>query len=402
MSHSLISRSEDLSRLKSEGYVLYIRDGTLIVEDVPYEHSGTVKRGAIVCAIEDDTTRTLRPSDHTVWWSGGEPNAALMGLSRSPVCSTQRQTIAGVEVSLQLSIKKRQHDGAWEGYDDYYDKISAYAGFLTRSAKAIDPHADARTGRVVRLDEAESVFLYRDGTAGVRGLDRVNEKVSKEVVAIIGGGGTGSYILDFVSRTPVAEVRIFDDDLLKAHNGYRYPGAVSAEDILKRHRKVDFLSERYSGFRRCIFPYPEAVTGELPSAVLTATFVFLAIDKPSEKRGIVSSLLSRRIPFVHVGMSVNPWGADGNELQATAATTLMAPEDDWNMESAGKYIGFVDSEELGIYMSNAQVVELNALNAAFAVIQWKKYRGIYASIGEVDTTYDTERQLLAKRKAVDK
>lgn len=402
MSHSLISRSEDLSRLKSEGYALYIRDGTLIVEDVPYEHGGAVKTGTIVCAIEDDTTRTLSPSDHTVWWSGEEPNASLMELSRSPVCSTQRQTIAGVEVNLQLSIKKRQHDGTWEGYNDYYDKISAYADFLTRSARAVDPRADARTGRVVPLDDSESVFLYRDGTAGVRGLDRVNEKVGKEIVAIIGGGGTGSYILDFVSRTPVAEIHVFDGDMLKAHNGYRYPGTVSAEEIQKRHRKVNFLAERYGKFRRQIFAYPETITGELPTAVLTATFVFLAIDKPSDKKGIVSSLLSRGIPFVHVGMSVNPWGAEGSELQATVATTLMAPEDDWSMESASKYIGFVDSEELGLYMSNAQIVELNALNAALAVIQWKKYRGIYASVGEVDTTYDTERQLMAKRKAVDK
>ena len=397
MSHPLISHSPDLSRLFDEGYVLYIRDGTLIVEDIPYGSNGVVKKGTLVCAIEDDTTRTHPPSDHMVWWSGEEPDASLMGLRQSPICDRQQKLIAGVEVNLRLSIKKRRDDGTWENYSDYFDKITAYADFLTRTAKSIDPCADARSGRVVQLEKTESVFMYRDGTAAVRGLARVNEKVENEVVAIVGGGGTGSYILDFVCRTPVAEIRIFDHDIVKAHNGYRYPGAMSADDVKRRRKKVDYLAEEYGRFRRRIIPFVEAVTGDLPLAISTATFVFLAIDEPREKKGIVSALLDCGIPFIHVGMGVNSRGPDGDELQALAAVTLMAPEDGWDLESAGKHISFADPEDRGVYGTDAQIVELNAMNAALAVIQWKKYRGIYATIGEFDTAYDTECHILAKR-----
>ncbi len=404
MSHPLISHSEDLTRLSDDGYALAIREGTLIVEDIPYESAGSIKRGAFVCGIEDDTNRTLPPGDHTIWWSGDEPNASLMGLPKSPVCSRDEQMIAGVQVRFQLSIKKRSPDGTWENYVDYFDKISTYADFLTRSAKAIDASATARSNRVISFEESESVFTYRDGTAGVRGIDLINKKVEHEIVAIVGTGGTGSYILDFVARTPVAEIHLFDDDILKAHNGYRYPSAVPKEDIQERLHKAKFLSDKYSKFRRGIFPHIEPVFEQLPKSLLSATFVFLAIDSPRDKRGIVSSLLRLKMPFVHVGIGINirrPTPHD-SLFQALAAVTLMAPEDDWNLDLAAKYIGFSDPEEQGIYSSNAQIVELNALNAALAVLQWKKYRGVYVSGKEIDTSYDTELHLLAKRTATER
>ncbi len=398
MSHPLISHSEDLIRLLDEGYALAIRDGTLIVEDIPYESAGSIKRGALVCGIEDDTNRTLPPGDHTMWWSGDEPNASLMELPKSPVCSSDEQTIAGVQVRFQLSIKKRSPDGTWINYDDYFDKVSTYAGFLTRSATSIDSSATARSNRVISFEESESVFMYRDGTAGVRGIDLINKKVEREIVAIIGTGGTGSYILDFVARTPVAEIHLFDDDILKAHNGYRYPAAVSKEEIQDRPNKAKYLADKYSKFRRRIFPHIEPVLGQLPESLLSATFVFLAIDRPRDKYSIVSSLLQLKIPFVHVGMGVHVRRTPDDSLfQALTAVTLLAPDDDWNLDLAGKYIGFSDPEERDFYSSNAQIVELNALNAALAVIQWKKYRGVYVSHEEIDTSYDTELHVLTKR-----
>ena len=399
MSHPLISRSQDLARLHSEGYVIDIREGSLVVEDVPYESGGVVKWGILVCALEDDTEKTHPPSDHTVWWSGDEPNASLMELPRSPVCSTSTNVVGGVEVKHQLSIKRRLADGTWENYVDYFDKVTTYVNFLSRSARSIDPSADARTGRTVQYRADESVFLYRDGTAGVRGLNDVNKKVDQEVVAIIGTGGTGSYILDLISRTPVAEIHLFDPDMLKSHNGYRYPGVVTAVELQKRPRKVDYLASKYLDFRRCIHPHEETILDYLANGSGVPTFAFLAIDRPSEKRQIASRLLELGIPFIHVGMGVNVrQDGENSQLQGLVSATLIAPEGDWNIERVGEFINFQDLEELGVYQSNAQIVELNAINAALAIIQWKKYRGVYASLGEVDTSYDTELHLLTKRK----
>jgi len=49
----------------------------------------------------------------------------------------------------------------------------------------------------------------------------------------------------------------------------------------------------------------------------------------------------------------------------------------------------------GIYTQNIQIVELNALNAAFAVIKWKKIAGIYEDVDrEHHSTYPTNFHLL--------
>ena len=39
-----------------------------------------------------------------------------------------------------------------------------------------------------------------------------------------------------------------------------------------------------------------------------------------------------------------------------------------------------DDQEENVYKSNIQIAELNALNAAFAVISYKKYYGFYQDL----------------------
>jgi hypothetical protein len=46
-------------------------------------------------------------------------------------------------------------------------------------------------------------------------------------------------------------------------------------------------------------------------------------------------------------------------------------------EMARKKISFVDTAVENEYDRNIQIVELNALNAALAVIRWKKFCGFY-------------------------
>ena len=45
-----------------------------------------------------------------------------------------------------------------------------------------------------------------------------------------------------------------------------------------------------------------------------------------------------------------------------------------------KYIPMGDDQEENVYKSNIQIAELNALNAAFAVIGYKKYYGFYQDL----------------------
>ena len=48
-----------------------------------------------------------------------------------------------------------------------------------------------------------------------------------------------------------------------------------------------------------------------------------------------------------------------------------------------------------MYASNIQVADLNMLNAALAVIKWKKLRGFYRDLeGEHHCTYTTDGNML--------
>jgi len=51
----------------------------------------------------------------------------------------------------------------------------------------------------------------------------ITRRLELEKVAIIGLGGTGSYILDLVAKTPVKEIHLFDADALLNHNAFRHP-----------------------------------------------------------------------------------------------------------------------------------------------------------------------------------
>ena len=54
--------------------------------------------------------------------------------------------------------------------------------------------------------------------------------------------------------------------------------------------------------------------------------------------------------------------------------------------------------DVGEYERNVQIVELNALNAALAVIRWKKHRGFYLDLGQEDrSTYTIDGNHMSNR-----
>ena len=53
-----------------------------------------------------------------------------------------------------------------------------------------------------------------------------------------------------------------------------------------------------------------------------------------------------------------------------------------------KYIPMGDDKEENLYKSNIQIAELNALNATFAVISYKKHYGFYQDVRDnIQTIY---------------
>ena len=95
-------------------------------------------------------------------------------------------------------------------------------------------------------------FVFMETASSRAGITRLNERLSGDSIGIVGLGGTGSYILDYVSKTRVAEIHLFDGDRFKQHNAFRAPGPTTTEELDARPTKVQLYSQRYARMRNGI------------------------------------------------------------------------------------------------------------------------------------------------------
>jgi len=79
-------------------------------------------------------------------------------------------------------------------------------------------------------------------------------------------------------------------------------------------------------------------------------------------------------------------------LWAICRVTTSTPD---QREHISQRVSFSDNDSDNPYDKNIQVADLNALNAALAVIKWKKLCGFYLDLEkEHNTTYTTSCNLL--------
>ena len=135
--------------------------------------------------------------------------------------------------------------------------------------------------------------------------------------------------------------------------------------------------------RRGIVPHAEYVTAENAAGLQNSQFVFVCIEGPS-KRPVVERLEALGIPFIDVGMGIYQVnGSLGGILRVTAST----PAKREHVREKGR-ITFVGVDDVNEYDKNIQIADLNAMNAAMAVIKWKKLCGFYLDQeGEHFSTY---------------
>lgn len=229
--------------------------------------------------------------------------------------------------------------------------------------------------------EEQNVFQYTDTNASRAGIAHLNNKFNNFKIAIIGLGGTGSYILDLVSKSPVQEVHLFDDDDFQLHNAFRAPGATSSEkfDEVDGLKKVDYYFSIYSKIHKGIKPHCERITQANIKKLGGFNFVFLSVDSNEARSLITHELLSMNIPFIDVGLGVNL--CNEQLLGSIRVTVGSAAKNDHLVNRIG-------SEETGNneYSKNIQIAELNCMNATLAVIKWKKLIGFYQDIKQEHNT----------------
>ena len=200
MSHALIARNSDLGRLQKDGYALRIVDGAyLLTENVPYVTTDrAVQEGTLVMELTLAGDLTVPPPRHVAHWIGEFP-CDSSGNKLLPLI-LENQTRGSISDSLppayQLSAKPDTP------YRDYHHKVTTYVEILGREARHITPDATAQQWRIIAdQDDPESVFLFADTASARQNTVDLARKLASERIAIVGVGGTGSYVLDFVAKT---------------------------------------------------------------------------------------------------------------------------------------------------------------------------------------------------------
>ena len=373
MSRRLIDRSPELKKLRDEGFDIEVVDGYLLMHDVPYVNDKReVKRGVLLAALDLTNDVAQPPRDHQSKWAGDSPcnedGSTMLGLgpSQNPM------VISGHQVQWNFSCKPKPADK----YDDFHHKMSHYAIKISGPAQAIDPTLTAQTFKPRRPDSDDSVFLYEDTASSRADIVAINDKLKPLRIGIVGLGGTGSYVLDFVAKAPVREIHLFDGDTFDQHNAFRAPGAATGEVLEQRSPKVAFHARTYGKMRRGIVEHPHPMRPDTLHELEGLDFVFLCMEGKG-KRPIVEKLETLGTPFVDVGMGIT---VNAGRLRGQIRTTTSTPARRNHVWEKNR-IAFMTADDVNEYDKNIQVVELNALNAAIAVIKWKKLFGFYADEG---------------------
>jgi len=230
MSHALFSRNADLKRLRDEGYLVHVQGSFLVMEEVPYVNAQKeVLTGRLISSLTLAGDETRQPDNHVIHFDGDFPCRA----DGVPIQAIAHQTNVQMNLCNGLTARQSFSSKPEGGYSDYYQKFTSYAGILSGPAAVVKPGMSARVMRAPD-EEEDSVFNYIETASGRVGIGALTELLEADRIAIIGVGGTGSYVLDLVAKTPVQEIRLFDSDIFLQHNAFRAPGAPCLEELPMR------------------------------------------------------------------------------------------------------------------------------------------------------------------------
>lgn len=368
--------SEDgsIQRLLDAGFALY-RRGPFLVMPIPYlDAVGEPHTGLLVDTINEDAdgqARTL-PMNHQMYFIGAQPFDQEGRILFGGNGANAVPLFDGKSSSFYWSWKPHGDNGVMRDYVSLEEKFTEYAFYVSGPAEAKHPQFKVAPFADIGQVEADCPFPFADMNSARANLSELDKLLADDTIAIIGAGGTGSYIFDLISKTRVKTIRLYDFDEFDIHNAFRVPGATHREEL--GQPKVKVIEQRYDNWHRGLKVFEAQLNDNSWGLLEGVTFAFLAVDKMAARREIAKLLLAHGIPVIIVGMGLHH-GSPG--LTGMVDTTLLdaASTPDRIAELMGDNMIDIPDE----YQKNIQTVELNALNAAMAVLMYKKYRGYYAS-----------------------
>ena len=387
MSQQLIDRNPVLIKLQNDGYTVEVRGAHLIIHRIPYvAETGSVAWGSLVSTLHMSGETVLPPDTHVSHFIGGQP-CHKNGQPIQQLMHAVGQNPLDTDLIVDRSFSNKPP----EGYRDYYHKMTTYADIISGPAFSIDSANTPKQFVAIKSGGEESVFHYHDTASSRAGIKALTRKLEYDRIAIIGLGGTGSYILDQIAKTPVRQIDLYDADKFFSHNAFRAPGAPSLEELEAQQHKVNYFHGIYSKMRRGIVPHPSHISEETESELDGVNFAFVSIDAGDSKRFVLEALERRGIAYIDCGMGIEEVNGSLTGQVRTTTSIVDGRSHVWERNA----ISFADDEGDNDYARNIQIADLNALNAVLAVIKWKKLSGFYLDLeNELHSIYPIDGNVL--------
>ena len=374
MYNKQINLSSDIIQLCNDGYEVEIKDNFLLIHNIPYfNEERKICKGVLISKLGVKGNQIFQTQDHTVFFKGNKP-CDEKGVPLNSIINNSRYQ----NLSVNLSANHMFSSKPIGGYRNYYHKMESYINMMTNHVQNKYPKHTAKTFRVLKDSGEISPFVYVDTNSIRADVLSVNHKLSGLKIGIIGLGGTGSYILDMVSKTYVKEIHLFDGDVFNQHNAFRSPSAAPIDILDKNVKKVDYYKSLFGNIHEGIISHEMYIDQSNLSLLQKLDFVFITIDKGSIKKLIFNFLEDSDISFTDCGIGVIN---KENSLLASIRTNCSVSgfrDHIWKDK-----ISFEDDDDKdNIYSSNIQLCELNVMNACLAVMKWKQVYGVYHDLGK--------------------
>lgn len=371
----LANHNPSIQELDDRGYDLDLINGYFVVFGLPYlDNEGALKYGDLAFPVDLVDWVIDRPKNHQAWFRGDRPHDGTKRELKLGAAASTVTVSDGFVTNVAFSLKLCDSSGQKRDYASFEEKVSTYLEIITGPAAAI--YEDARPLKRLERKAVEqgSPLRFPDTLSARYHMNDVSFRLRGKKIAIVGLGGTGTYILDFVSRTHLQQIALFDDDKIHVHTMFRIPGFIPNA---LGNKKVEVLAQQYGNWHAGIKPYPEQITLNNVEALREFHFVFVSIDDGPSRSDIVNWLSSNSIPFVDCGMGLNRSRSGLNGVVRITGEDRRAYEQ--SVGTAYLPIGRAQDDE---YHKQAQIAELNALNAALAVVRFKQHFGL---LDRVDT-----------------
>lgn len=360
-----------LAPFVAAGLRVTVHGSYLLLHSVPVvDERGRLQLGTLVATLIYTDTQVTPPATHQAWFDGPFPCFA----NGSSMEQLRHSEVAGGVVAPGVAARfhfSNKNEG-WTGYATHFDQLMHYWRVVTDQARVLDPHCTRplEVGSAV-VAPRTGPFRYPDASSARGNFAMASERLANLKVGIVGLGGTGSYVLDQVAKTPVREIHLFDGDVFELHNAFRAPGAARESEF--GTEKVRYFADMYGPMHTGIVPHPTYVAEANVGLLGQFDFVFVCVDKGPARRLICSHLIQQGVPFIDCGMDMSL--SSEQQIFGTCRVTLASPARNQHFFDRAPTM---DEAGDALYDQNIQIADANALNAVIAVMRWKQHFGFYA------------------------